>query len=34
MPHLATQCAPLPGYVEREFERYLKCGRLEGGFLR
>jgi hypothetical protein len=24
----------LPGYVEREFEGYLKCGRLEHGFLR
>jgi hypothetical protein len=24
----------LPGYVEREFENYLKCGRLEHGFLR
>lgn len=25
---------PLPGDVEREFEHYLKCGRLEHGFLR
>ncbi len=24
----------LPGYVQREFEDYLKCGRLEHGFLR
>ncbi len=24
----------LPGYVVREFEEYLKCGRLEHGFLR
>jgi hypothetical protein len=24
----------LPSYVEREFEEYLKCGRLEHGFLR
>jgi hypothetical protein len=24
----------LPGYVEQEFEDYLKCGRLEHGFLR
>ena len=24
----------LPGYVQREFEGYLKCGRLEHGFLR
>jgi hypothetical protein len=23
-----------PGYVEREFEDYLTCGRLEDGFLR
>jgi Putative transposase/Transposase zinc-binding domain len=32
--HLAAQGATLPGYVEREFEAYLKCGRLEHGFLR
>jgi len=25
---------PLPEYVEQEFEAYLKCGRLEHGFLR
>jgi Transposase zinc-binding domain/Putative transposase len=25
---------PLPGYVQQEFEKYLKCGRLEHGFLR
>jgi ribosomal protein S27E len=25
---------PLPGYAEQEFEAYLKCGRLEHGFLR
>lgn len=25
---------PLPGYVEQEFEAYLKSGRLEPGFLR
>jgi hypothetical protein len=24
----------LPGYVQDEFEAYLKCGRLEHGFLR
>ncbi len=24
----------MPGYVEQEFEDYLKCGRLEQGFLR
>ena len=24
----------LPGYVQREFEDYLKCGRLEHGFMR
>lgn len=24
----------LPSYVQREFENYLKCGRLEYGFLR
>jgi hypothetical protein len=30
---LSAQGAALPGYVEREFEDYLKCGRLERGFL-
>ena len=32
--HLAAQGRALPGYVEQEFEDYLKCGRLEEGFLR
>ena len=32
--HLAAQGTVLPGYVEQEFEDYLKCGRLERGFLR
>ena len=32
--HLAAQGTSLPGYVEQEFEDYLKCGRLEHGFLR
>ena len=31
---LAAQGTPLPAYVVREFEEYLKCGRLEHGFLR
>ena len=31
---LAEQGKVLPAYVEREFEAYLKCGRLEHGFLR
>ncbi len=31
---LAAQGTHLPEYVQREFEDYLKCGRLEGGFLR
>jgi ribosomal protein S27E len=31
---LAEQGRGLPGYVVREFEEYLKCGRLEHGFLR
>jgi len=31
---LAAQGTVLPGYVQREFEDYLKCGRLEHGFLR
>jgi ribosomal protein S27E len=25
---------PLPDYIEQEFDAYLKCGRLEEGFLR
>ena len=32
--YLAEQGAVLPRYVQREFEAYLKCGRLEHGFLR
>jgi ribosomal protein S27E len=32
--HMAAQGAGLPGYVRQEFEEYLKCGRLEHGFLR
>ena len=32
--HLAEQGRELPDYVHREFEDYLKCGRLEHGFLR
>lgn len=32
--HLAARGDALPGYVEQEFEGYLKCGRLEHGFLR
>jgi hypothetical protein len=32
--HLAVQGRVLPEYVQREFEGYLKCGRLEHGFLR
>ncbi len=32
--HLAAEGTALPGYVEREFDEYLKCGRLEHGFLR
>ena len=31
--HLAEQDKDLPDYVHREFEDYLKCGRLEHGFL-
>jgi hypothetical protein len=30
----AAEARPLPRYVEEEFEAYLKCGRLEEGFLR
>jgi len=32
--HLAAQDRPLPGYVQQESEAFLKCGRLEHGFLR
>jgi hypothetical protein len=31
---MTVQGSPLPRYVRREFEEYLKCGRLEHGFLR
>jgi hypothetical protein len=31
---MAAHGTPLPAYVEREFDEYLKCGRLEHGFLR
>ena len=31
---MAEQGRELPGYVQREFEDFLKCGRLEHGFLR
>jgi len=32
--HLVEQGRSLPAYIEQEFEDYLKCGRLEHGFLR
>jgi len=32
--YLAREGKVLPNYVQREFEAYLKCGRLEHGFLR
>ena len=32
--HMAEQERPLPDYVQQEFEDYLRCGRLEHGFLR
>jgi len=31
---MVEECRALPDYVQREFEDYLKCGRLEHGFLR
>jgi len=31
---MAEQGKELPGYVQREFDDYFKCGRLEHGFLR
>jgi Transposase zinc-binding domain len=37
-PHFVAQLGAagrrLPRHVQREFEEYLKCGRLEHGFLR
>ena len=32
--HLGERDAMLPGFVRDEFEAYLRCGRLEHGFLR
>ena len=32
--YLSDQGKYLPGYVRREFDAYLKCGKLENGFLR
>jgi hypothetical protein len=29
---MAEQGKELPGYVQREFEKFLKCGRLDHGF--
>jgi hypothetical protein len=34
LEQLAGQGKSIPRYVQREFEDYLKCGRLEHGFLR
>ena len=34
LAHMAQQERPLPDYVQQEFEDYLRCGRLEHGFLR
>jgi len=34
LSHLAAEGTALPSYIEWEFENYLKCGRLEHGFLR
>ena len=31
---MAAQGRPLPLYIQQEFDAYLKCGRLEHGFLR
>jgi len=28
---MSAQCRTLPAYVQREFEDYLRCGRLEHG---
>ena len=32
--HLGERDAVLPGFVRDEFDAYLRCGRLENGFLR
>ena len=32
--HLAERGTVLPEYIQREFDDYLKCGRMEQGFLR
>ncbi len=32
--HLGERDAVLPGFVRDEFDAYLRCGRLEDGFLR
>ena len=34
LSHLSESDKTLPQYVQTEFEEYLKCGRLEHGFLR
>jgi hypothetical protein len=34
MSHLADEGNALPGYIQREFDDYLRCGLLEYGFLR
>jgi ribosomal protein S27E len=34
LAHLASEGTTLPDYVQQEFTDYLKCGRLEHGFLR
>ncbi len=34
LDYMAAQGKPLPHHVQKEFEEYLKCGRLEYGFLR
>ena len=34
LEHLREREAPLPRFVTDEFEEYLRCGRLEHGFIR
>ncbi|KEZ75738.1 ISVsa3 transposase [Salinisphaera hydrothermalis C41B8] len=34
MAQMACEGRPLPYYVQREFDEFLRCGRLEHGFLR
>lgn len=34
LEQMSDEGRPLPDYVRREFDEFLRCGRLEHGFLR